>query len=120
MSTVNEVKKKHIAKQCGTVTFCLKKNFNWYLYGKASGNIMYAKVLMEVVKLFLNRWNCAGFFFSVYLYYLIFRNAHVFFITKKVILIIKTHTETRLGIIFAAKKKHIGDSKGRESTYNLI
>lgn len=63
MSTVNEVKKKHIAKQCGTVTFCLKKNFNWYLYGKASGNIMYAKVLMEVVKLFLNRWNCAGFFF---------------------------------------------------------
>lgn len=78
---------------------------------------MYAKVLMEALKLFLNRWNCAGFFFSVYLYYLIFRNAHVFFITKKVILIIKTHTETRLGIIFAAKKKHIEDSKGRKSTY---
>lgn len=41
---------KHIAKQCGIVTFLFKKkkNPNWYLYRKASGNL-YSKVLMDVV-----------------------------------------------------------------------
>lgn len=63
---------KYIAKQSGIVTFLQKQtnqNPNWYLSRKSPGNV-YAKVLMGFV---LNRWKCLiFFFFSIYLYYLIF------------------------------------------------